>query len=193
MEMDMVAIQHTRCNDPAYHAILSGPTSEGPTPDQIFESARYCLKRLGMEDHQYVFAIHDDPDDVNCHLTVNRVNPASYKVVAPYNDYFTLGCCCRELELKNGWKHDNGPSMVNGNGVISRNRKFYKSAPSAARQMELLGDKKSLFSYAVDNCREKLNSLFMQSDCSWDDVHGILIAAGLELRQKGESLADPVI
>jgi len=188
-EMDMVAMKNTRCNDPVYHAILSWPTSERPTPDQIFESARYCLKRLGMEDHQYVFAIHDDTDNVHCHLTVNRVNPASYKVVAPYNDYFTLDRCCRELELKNGWKHDNGPYMVNGDGAISRNRKFYKSAPSAARQMEHFGDKESLFSYAVDNCREKLNSLFMQSDYSWDDVHDILIAAGLELRKKGEGLA----
>lgn len=188
-EMDMVAMQNTRCNDPVYHGILSWPTSERPTPDQIFESARYCLKRLGMEDHQYVFAIHDDTDNVHCHLTVNRVNPASYKVAAPYNDYFTLDRCCRELELKNGWKHDNGPYMVNGDGVISRNRKFYKSAPSAARQMEHFGDKESLFSYAVDNCREKLNSLFMQSDYSWDDVHDILIAAGLELRKKGEGLA----
>ncbi|WP_133625178.1 TraI/MobA(P) family conjugative relaxase [Erwinia sp. LJJL01] len=188
-EMDMVAMQNMRCNDPVYHAILSWPTSERPTPDQTFESARYCLKRLGMEDHQYVFAIHDDTDNVHCHLTVNRVNPASYKVVAPYNDYFTLDRCCRELELKNGWKHDNGPYMVNGDGAISRNRKFYKSAPSAARQMEHFGDKESLFSYAVDNCREKLNSLFMQSDYSWDDVHDILIAAGLELRQKGEGLA----
>lgn len=188
-EMDMVAMQNTRCNDPVYHAILSWPTSERPTPDQIFESARYCLKRLGMEDHQYVFAIHDDTDNVHCHLTVNRVNPASYKVAAPYNDYFTLDRCCRELELKNGWKHDNGPYMVNGDGAISRNRKFYKSAPSAARQMEHFGDKESLFSYAVDNCREKLNSLFMQSDYSWDDVHDILIAAGLELRKKGEGLA----
>lgn len=188
-EMDMVAMQNTRCNDPVYHAILSWPTSERPTPDQIFESARYCLKRLGMEDHQYVFAIHDDTDNLHCHLTVNRVNPASYKVASPYNDYFTLDRCCRELEVKNGWKHDNGPYMVNGDGVISRNRKFYKSAPSAARQMEHFSDKESLFSYAVDNCREKLNSLFMQSDYSWDDVHDILIAAGLELRQKGEGLA----
>lgn len=188
-EMDMVAMQNTRCNDPVYHAILSWPTSERPTHDQIFESARYCLKRLGMEGHQYVFAIHDDTDNLHCHLTVNRVNPASYKVAAPYNDYFTLDRCCRELELKNGWKHDNGPYVVNGNGAISRNRKFYKSAPSAARQMEHFGDKESLFSYAVDNCREKLNSLFMKGNYSWDDVHDTLIAAGLELRKKGEGLA----
>lgn len=188
-EMDMVAMQNARCKDPVYHAILSWPASERPTPDQIFESARHCLKRLGMENHQYVFAIHDDTDNLHCHLTVNRINPISYKTAAPYNDYLTLDRCCRELELKNGWKHDNGPYKVNAEGAVVRNHTFYKSAPSAARQLEHFGDKESLFSYAVDNCREKLDSLFLQAGYHWDDVHDILIAAGLELRKKGEGLA----
>ena len=188
-EMDMVAVQNTRCNDPVYHAILSWPESERPTPDQIFDSARYCLNRLGMEGHQYVFAIHDDTDNLHCHLTVNRINPVSYKAASLYNDRFTLDRSCRELELKNGWKHDNGPFMVNDAGAIVRRQKFYKSAPAAARQLEHFGDKESLFSYAVDNCREKMDALFLRGSYDWDGVHDILVAAGLELRQKGEGLA----
>lgn len=188
-EMDMVAVQNTRCNDPVYHAILSWPESERPTQDQIFDSARHCLKRLGMEGHQYVFAIHDDTDNLHCHLTVNRINPVSYKAASLYNDRFTLDRSCRELELRNGWKHDNGPYMVNDSGVIVRRQKFYKSAPAAARQLEHFGDKESLFSYAVDNCREKIDALFLGGSYDWDGVHDILIAAGLELRQKGEGLA----
>lgn len=188
-EMDMVAVQNTRCNDPVYHAILTWPESERPTPDQIFDSARYCLKRLGMEGHQYVFAIHDDTDNLHCHLTVNRINPVSYKAASLYNDHFTLDRSCRELELRNGWKHDNGPYIVNDSGAIVRRQKFYKSAPAAARQLEHFGDKESLFSYAVDNCREKIDALFLGENYDWDGVHDILIAAGLELRQKGEGLA----
>ncbi|MBV8042542.1 TraI/MobA(P) family conjugative relaxase [Pluralibacter sp.] len=188
-EMDMVAVQNTRCNDPVYHAILSWPESERPTPDQIFDSARHCLKRLGMEGHQYVFAIHDDTDNLHCHLTVNRINPVSYKAASLYNDRFTLDRSCRELELRNGWKHDNGPYMVNDSGAIVRRQKFYKSAPAAARQLEHFGDKESLFSYAVDNCREKMDALFLGGSYDWDGVHDVLIAAGLELRQKGEGLA----
>ena len=166
-EMDMVAMQNTRCNDPVYHVILSWPESERPTPDQIFDSARHCLKRMGMEGHQYVFAIHDDTDNLHCHLTVNRINPVSYKAASLYNDHFTLDRCCRELELKNGWKHDNGPYKVNEDGAIVRNRSFYKSAPSAARQLEHFGDKESLFSYAVDNCRVKIDEVFLQPDYTW--------------------------
>ncbi|WP_312284309.1 TraI/MobA(P) family conjugative relaxase [Yokenella regensburgei] len=188
-EMDMVTIENTRCNDPVYHAILSWPESERPTPDQIFDSARHCLKRLGMAGHQYVFAIHDDTDNLHCHLTVNRINPVSYKAASLYNDRFTLDRCCRELELKNGWKHDNGPYRVNDSGAIVRRQKFYKSAPAAARQLEYFGDKESLYSYAVDHCRDKMDVLFLGGSYDWDRVHDILIAAGLELRQKGEGLA----
>ena len=188
-EMDMVGVQNTRCNDPVYHVILSWPETERPTPDQIFESARHCLNRLGMEGHQYVFAIHDDTDNLHCHMTVNRVNLVSYKAASLYNDHFTLDRCCREMELKYGWKHDNGPYMVNDSRAIVRQRNFYKSAPAAARQLEHFSDKESLFSYAVDNCREKLDSLFLQAEYSWDDVHNVLISAGIELRQKGEGLA----
>lgn len=188
-EMDMVTIENTRCNDPVYHAILSWPESERPTADQIFDSARHCLKRLGMEGHQYVFAIHDDTDNLHCHLTVNRINPVSYKAAPLYNDRFTLDRCCRELELKNGWKHDNGPYRVNDSGAIVRRQKFYKSAPAAARQLECFGDKESLYSYAVDHCQEKMDALFLGGSYDWDRVHDILIAAGLELRQKGEGLA----
>lgn len=188
-EMDMVAAQNAHCNDPVYHVILSWPESERPTPDQIFDSARYCMKRLGTEGHQYVFAIHDDTDNLHCHLTINRINPVNYRAASLYNDYFTLDRCCRELELKNGWRHDNGPYMVNDASAIVRRQRFYKSSPSAARQLEYFDDKESLFSYAVDHCREDLNALFLKESYSWDDIHNILIAAGLELRQKEQGLA----
>lgn len=188
-EMDMVAMQNTRCIDPVYHVILSWPGSERPTPDQIFDSARHCLKRMGMEGHQYVFSIHDDTDNLHCHLAVNRVNPVSYKAVSLYNDHFVLDRSCRELELKNGWKHDNGPYVVNAEGVIVRSRNTYKSAPSAARQLEFYGDKESLYSYAVDKCRDNLDSLFVKPDYTWNDIHDVLQAAGLDLRPKGQGLA----
>ncbi|MGK0600287.1 hypothetical protein [Yokenella regensburgei] len=55
--------------------------------------------------------------------------------------------------------------------------------------MEYFGDKESLYSYAVDHCREKMDALFLGGSYDWDRVHDILIAAGLELRQKGEGLA----
>lgn len=189
-EMNMVAMQNTRCQDPVYHTILSWPEGERPTPDQIFESARHCLKGLGMADHQYVFAIHDDTDNLHVHLSVNRVNPVSYKAASLYNDHFVLDRCCRELELKYQWKHDNGPYRVNDQGMVVRNKQFYKPAPAAARRLEFFSDKESLHTYAVDHCRKKIDTLFISGQqYHWDDIHDVLHAAGLELRQKGTGLA----
>lgn len=119
-EMDMVAMQNARCVDPIWHVILSWPEKERPTHDQIFSSARHCLEQMGMEGHQYIFAIHDDTDNLHCHLTVNRINPVSLKAASLYNDHFVLDRCCRELELKNGWKHDNGPYVVDEEGAVVR-------------------------------------------------------------------------
>ncbi|TGC21139.1 TraI/MobA(P) family conjugative relaxase [Escherichia sp. E1130] len=188
-EMNMVALQNKHCKDPVYHVILSWPEAERPTPEQIFGCARHSMKSLGMEGHQYVCAIHDDTDNLHCHLSVNRINPVSYRAASLYNDRLILDRCCREMELKYGWQHVNGPYMVNSEGRIVRKKNFYKSAPAAARELEHFGDKESLFSYAVDNCREKIDALFLGGNYDWDGVHDILIAAGLELRQKGEGLA----
>jgi hypothetical protein len=188
-EMNMVAMQNTRCRDPVYHVILSWPEAERPAPEQIFDCARHCINRMGMEGHQYVCAIHDDTDNLHCHLSVNRVNPVSYKAASLYNDRLILDRCCREMELKYGWQHANGPYMVNSEGNIVRKRNFYKSAPAAARELEHFSDKESLFSYAVDHCRKKIDSLFFQQNYNWDEVHNVFTAAGLELRQKGQGLA----
>lgn len=188
-EMNMVAMQNRHCKDPVYHVILSWPEEEKPTADQIFACARHCMNTLGMADHQYVFAIHDDTDNLHCHMTVNRVNPVSYKAASLYNDRFNLHRACRELELKHGWSHDNGAYMVNRVGDVVRKRNFYKSAPSAARELEIFSDKESLFSYTVEHCRNKIDALFLQENYDWSDVHDILISAGLELRQKGSGLA----
>lgn len=188
-EMNMVAMQNRHCKDPVYHVILSWPEAERPTADQIFDCARHCMNTLGMADHQYVFAIHDDTDNLHCHMTVNRVNPVSYKAASLYNDRFNLHRACRELELKHGWSHDNGAYMVNDDGAVVRKHHFFKSAPSAARELEIFSDQESLFSYTVEHCRDKLDKLFLQDGYDWSDVHNIMIAAGLELRQKGSGLA----
>ncbi|WP_010218365.1 relaxase/mobilization nuclease domain-containing protein, partial [Pseudomonas amygdali] len=53
-EMNMVAAQSRRCQDPVYHFILSWRENELPTDAQIFECAEHCIRQLGMEGHQYV-------------------------------------------------------------------------------------------------------------------------------------------
>ncbi len=188
-EMDAVASQNRRCQDPVYHAILSWREEDNPTNEQIFECARYALKALNMSDHQYVFAIHRDTEHVHCHITVNRINPKTYRAASLYDDYFRLHKACRELEQKYGFTPDNGCCQKDENGNWIRKQEEFKSIPRKARQMEYHADKESLYSYAVDEARHTIGKILHSGEATWEALHTELIRLGLELKEKGEGLA----
>ncbi|WP_387691515.1 TraI/MobA(P) family conjugative relaxase [Photorhabdus sp. RM71S] len=187
-EMNMVAAQNTRCVDPVYHVILSWPEQDKPWDEDIFACARSALKTLGMQEHQYVTAIHRDTDNVHCHIAANRINPIAYRAVNLYNDIDRLHKVCRRLELKYGYTPDNG-AWVNENGDIIRNKNDVKSIPRKARQLEYHSDKESLYTYAVNECRERIGIILGSGEATWEKLHAELIRAGLELKPKGEGLA----
>ena len=188
-EMNAVALQNSRCIDPVYHAILSWREEDTPTDQQIFDSARYCLKQLGMADNQYVFAIHRDTDNVHCHIAANRVHPVSYRAANLYNDVDRLHKACRHLELKYGFTPDNGAWKVNEQQQVVRAQNDFKSIPRKAKQLEYYADKESLFSYAVGECRDPIGDILAGPAPTWEKLHAELIRAGLDLRLKGEGLA----
>ena len=115
-EMNAVARENTRCQDPAYHFILSWPEHEKPLPDAIFDAAENALKALGLSEHQCVIAIHGNTDNMHCHVSVNRIHPVTFKsrnIVFPIKN---LHMAARESEIKHGWTHDNGIYIVEING-----------------------------------------------------------------------------
>lgn len=187
-EMNAIAAQCRRAEDPVYHFLLSWPVVDEPQDEAIFSSARECLKQLGMTDHQYVTAIHRDTNHVHCHVAVNKVNPVSYRVAKLWNDFDTLHKTCRRLELKHQWMPTNG-AWVAQDGVVVRPERAYKNGPTRAAQLEYYADQESLFSYAVEQCREDLNAIFHEKKFTWNMLHDVLISAGLELRRKGNGLA----
>ncbi|EBD3901240.1 mobilization protein MobA [Salmonella enterica] len=187
-EMNMVAAQNTRCVDPVYHFILSWPAVDTPIDGDIFDCARSAIQMLGMQDHQFVTAIHRDTDNVHCHVAVNRINPKSYKAAGLYNDIDILHKTCRLLEMKYGYTPDNG-AWVNENDNVVRKKNDFKSIPRQARQLEYHNDKESLYSYAVDLCRQPLGEILGSGKATWEKLHAELIRAGLEMRPKGEGLA----
>lgn len=187
-EMNIVAAQNTRCVDPVYHFILSWPEQDNPVDADIFDCARSALHALGMKEHQFVTAIHRDTDHVHCHVAVNRINPVSYRAANLYNDIDILHKVCRLLEIKYDYTPDNG-AWVNENGDVVRNTNDVKSIPRKARQLEYHSDKESLYSYAVNECRERIGEILGSGEASWETLHAELIRAGLDMREKGEGLA----
>lgn len=194
-EMNAVAAQNARVKDAVYHIVLSWPANESPTDAQAFECGAHALSAVGMDDHQYVFAVHRDTDNTHLHIAVNRVNPNTFRAVYPDRDYFKLDRAMRELELKYGWQHENGPYAVferNGHAVIdwaSKGPSTNGKRPTPAADMERHADQESLFSYVRGEPRKALLSALKNDQLTWRQLHNLLARYGLELREKGQGFA----
>ena len=112
IEMNAVAMENKKCLDPAYHLILSWPEHEKPEPEAMFDAAEHAIKQLGLSEHQYVLAIHDNTDNRHCHIAVNRVHPTTFKSQHIEWAIKTLHLAARQSEIKHGWFHDNGIYVV---------------------------------------------------------------------------------
>ena len=194
-EMKAVSDMCSRAKDPVYHALLSWRPGERPSDAQMFEAGQAAMKSLGMEGHQYVFAVHRDTGNDHLHMLINRVNPETYKAVYPTRDFYKLDRVCREVELAQGWAHDKGQYSVierDGQKAIVRTNeqtRMQEKRPTKARDMEEVGGQESLFSYARGEPRAAIAALLKDQRASWQDLHGELAKHGLELREKGQGLA----
>ncbi len=188
-EMNMTADQNRHCKDAVYHFILSWQGDEDPSPDAIFSSVRYSLKQLGMEEHQYVAAIHRDTDNIHCHVSANRVHPTTFRAQNMWNDADELQKCCRVLERELGFKVDNGSWHMDAHGDLHRTRRDIPSTPRGAAKREIFSDKESLHGYAVRETRQVLSDVIAQDKLSWDRLHNILYTRGLGLREQSGGLA----
>jgi len=195
-EMHAVAMQNQRVKDPLYHLIISWQTDEDPTDSQIFESAIHTLNHLGMADHQYLFAIHRDTDNVHVHLTVNKVHPETYKSASTRHDYAKLSYAMRELEVRFGFKKDRGTydAVLLPNGevqIVQSNDQTSSNSrpPSKAAEMEVHTDQESLYSYARGEPRKALVASLKNPALTWMQLHNVLGKYGLAIRPRGQGFA----
>ncbi|MDI1247163.1 MAG: relaxase/mobilization nuclease domain-containing protein [Rhodoferax sp.] len=122
--------------NPFYHVVLSWRAGEQPTLDQATAAAAKALKAVCMADNQAFFAIHRDKDHHHhIHIIANRVHPDHLILTGPPRyDFLVLDKTCREIELEQGWQHDNGPYVVI-EGQINR------LTHALRRQLGLVADK----------------------------------------------------
>jgi hypothetical protein len=193
--MKAVAAQNARVKDPVYHVVLSWPSGESPTDEQAFQCGRHAVRAVGMEGHQYVFAVHRDTAHAHLHIAVNRVHPDTFAAVYPDRDYFKLDRAMRELELLHGWRHDKGPYAVFERGGqpgidwASQAADTKGKRPTRAADMERHADVESLFSYVRGAPREAVLQELRDEGADWAAIHDVLASFGLEIRLKGQGLA----
>lgn len=188
-EMNMTAMQNTRCKDAVYHFILSWQTNENPSADSVFSSVRYCLEQLGMQDHQYVAAIHKDTDNTHCHVSANRVHPENFRAKNMWNDADILQKSCRVLEKEFGFEVDNGSWHMDTHGDLHRTPRKVPSTPRGAAALEIFSDRESLHGYAIRETRDVILRAHDDGKLDWPWLHNMLYIKGLGLREQKDGLA----
>jgi hypothetical protein len=198
LEMNAVSRKNRRCEDPVYHFILSWPEHEKPAPAAIFDAAEHAIKSLGLQEHQYVIAVHANTDNIHCHVAVNRVHPTTFRSHHIEWAKRTLHYAARESEIKHGWSHDNGIYIVQTDGQgrkqIALNTKHvdanqevpHEAHPEVEHDAPLptWHDPQSLESWLKSTVSKRLKE-DLPSLSSWQALHVWLDGFGITLKDAG--------
>ena len=78
VEMIALAQETVHSRMPVNHWIFSWRESEQPTPEQVDELVDIFMQYMGLQDHQCVYALHDNTENFHVHIAVNRVHPVVF-------------------------------------------------------------------------------------------------------------------
>ncbi|EFL5392033.1 relaxase/mobilization nuclease domain-containing protein [Escherichia coli] len=202
IEMWGTSARSVRVRNPVEHIVLSWEKGEHPTDDQAFKAGRMALDALGMADHQYLFAAHRDTDNDHLHIMVNKVHPERGQVPPLKFTRMTLDKTMREIELRQGWRHTNGPFAVNerdGKKVvdwkhesvqdrIAEREAKRRNKPGRARDMEAFTGNESLAEYVQRDAKKDALAA-LDNGGGWQELHSALSRYGLAIKPKGPGFA----
>lgn len=202
IEMWGTSARSVRVRNPVEHIVLSWENGEHPTDEQAFEAGRMALDALGMADHQYMFAAHRDTDNDHLHIMVNKVHPERGQVPPLKRTRMTLDKTMREIELRQGWRHTNGPFAVkerDGKKVvdwkyesaqarIAEREAKRRNKPGRARDMEAFTGNESLAEYVQGDAKKDALAA-LDNGGGWQELHSALSRHGLAIKPKGPGFA----
>jgi len=169
-----------KSGDPVTHFVLSWPSHEQPTQEQLHEAARTFVREIGMEGHQVVYGAHQNTANCHLHLAVNRVSPQTGQVVK-INQGFDRRAAAKAIctiEHAQGWQPEknavyrmteNGPALVEGRE---------KSLSQGAQDVEKKTGNLSL------ERRAKALAPEISLATSWQDLHLRLAAHGVTYEKR---------
>ena len=105
-EMRALAQDAARSRDPIVHYVLSWREGEHPSHTQVEEAVDLLTDEMQVTEHQALYGLHGDTDNVHLHVMVNRVHPETLAVVK-INRGFDLEALHRagaRIEHAQGWQ-----------------------------------------------------------------------------------------
>ncbi|WP_186080576.1 TraI/MobA(P) family conjugative relaxase [Burkholderia gladioli] len=183
-EMIALAMDAPRSANPINHYILSWREGEYPTAAQVEHAVEILLAELGLAEHQALYALHQDTDNMHLHIAVNRVHPDTLKVIKP-NKGFDKEAGHRaiaKIEAIQGWSSEqNARYKVDANGEAIREASSSRKAPSQKRRdMEVRTGEQSAERIAIEAAAP-----IIRAAASWAELHAGLQAQGFRYERKG--------
>lgn len=197
-EMKLVALMNFRCQDAAYHYILTWREGEQPVYPEWTHAVKETLKALGFDGHQVVAVSHADTGNFHVHVAVNRVHPETYRAHSPEWSHRSLDEALRRLEREFGWAEDHG--LYRWDAKLRRpvrtepelleqwrreREEGGRTATGQAGRMEAFADRESLESYCRREAVAAVREAAAAEGATWQDIHVALARYGLTL-QAGE-------
>lgn len=165
LEMDMTQQLNTRAKgDKTMHLVISLREKEFLTQPAFESIAKEIADLLGMSDHQMLYAIHNDTNNLHMHLMINTIHPRTKSMRTPYRVFPALQDLAAALEYKFGLEPDNH---------------------SKSNNTYLFNDKTEEFkNWCIENVREDLKVLLADKNTSFKDIQYFLADFDLELKER---------
>jgi hypothetical protein len=96
--MRATAAQNRLVATPVYHIVLSAAPEDAIDRAMLERIADRVLDRLGLKEHEALFAAHGDRPHRHLHITVNRVHPKTGRTWSSWHDWTPVHEVLREEE-----------------------------------------------------------------------------------------------
>lgn len=185
-EMIALSQEAVRSKDTINHYVLSWREGEQPSPEQVEEAVSIFMDELSVKDHQAIYGLHADTDNLHLHLAINRVHPETLKVVKINNgfDIEAAHKAIARIENAQGWQREqNGRYQVLENGELGREH-IDKDKPrqpaQPKRDMENRTGEKSAERIAIED-----GAPIIKKAQTWEQLHRELAAKGMRYEKTG--------
>ena len=184
-EMIALAEEAARSPNPITHYVLSWHEGEQPTREQIERAIDIFLDELGLAEHQCIFGVHQDTENIHCHIAVNRVHPETGKVIKP-NQGFDLEAVHRaiaRIEHEQGWRREaRGRYRVREDGSLAKETQEHTKPRISTRAQNF---ERRTGTLSAERRAQNEAAAVIASAKSWDELHEGLASRGMRYEPKG--------
>jgi Relaxase/Mobilisation nuclease domain len=184
-EMIALAEDAPKSTNPITHWMVSWKQDEKPSREQVEQAIDILMSELELKDHQVIYALHQDTNNIHLHLAVNRVHPDTLKVIKSGGG-FDIDIAKRaiaKIEDLQGWQREEHGRYEVIEGQTKRVQyppKPTKDPGQRAQLIEINQGIKSAERIAIETGADLIRAAH-----SWDDLHDSLADRGMRYEQYG--------